>query len=367
MLVPGVLYAAADKPKGPLRHYIVGSDRQACIFRLSDNRFELQHRVDIGFKPHSFLQNPLKPNRIWTIQRYDNNDAVSYVPSAKDQPEIYRAVEFDLHEGVVTREIKAAAGSKFRGHGFFAPDSGTLFISRVVSESKTGSLTGYDVSSDAPKMVADYSIGKTWMHDCVITGKGEVFAAAAGLVFKMADKAKQQDDGYIHSGVTQLDLHNGKVLSHTPVESDIHSISHLSVSDDGIIVACGKSFDESKTPGGVFVGRAGEAALKLVHVPGESAQDSEKFGLALNEKQHMAAVTDYVHKHIVIFDLRSGDFMYSMPSTDSVGLLFDPVTDAFISNGNKLNIFDCNLKTLLHAQASGNSATFDVGHALIIG
>lgn len=303
------------------------------------------------------------PALIWTIQRYDNDKTPAY---DKDTPELYRAVEFNMHEGVITREIKASAGSKFRGHGFFVPESETLFISRVLSEDKTGSLTGYDVSSDTPKQLSDYSIGKTWMHDCVITGKGEVFAAAAGLVFKMADIAKQQEKGYIYSGVTQLDLQTGKVLSHMPVESNIHSVSHLGVSDDGIIVACGKSFDGSKTPGGVFTGRAGDASLKLVRVPGESAQDGEKFGLALNEKQHMGAVTDYVQKQIVMFDLRSGEFLYSMPSTDSVGLLFDPVSDRFISNGNKLNIFDRNVKTLLYAQASQSIAVFDAGHALIV-
>lgn len=360
-VIPLPLSGAQPRGTVATRLYLVGSENHACVFMFDGNTLSLRQHIDIGFKPHSFLQHPTRVERIWTIQRYDTPDITT------KESALYRAVEFDLLNGEITNEIRAAAGSKFRGHGFFAPDSHTLFLSRINSEQEEGYLTGYDIASGSPRVIADYRIGKTWLHEAILDEDGNALVATAGLATRMEEWEGALAKGVMGSGVACVELSNGRIRSHMRLDSDLHMASHLVQTQSGLIVAVGRSLAGSSLSGAIFTGRPGDAKLATVAIAGEAALEGEKFGIAVNNEDNSVAVTDYEHKTITVLEAVTGKFLRTVGQEGALGISYDAATRSYISNGNGLVVFDHHMtKRLNVAETPDTGKMYNVGHSLFL-
>lgn len=163
LLIPAGGNAVAQKWNGLTakamgKRLIVGSSKHVHFFDV--NTLEHLQQVKVGFLPHSFVFHPEVKNEMWTIQRYqgvDKNKVPVRFGSEEYKAVRFRAVGINVDNGDIVGEIVASPGSDFRGHGFFVPGSGLLFISRYDWEAKKSFLTGYDVDLEAERVVRQYN------------------------------------------------------------------------------------------------------------------------------------------------------------------------------------------------------------------
>ena len=113
------------------RRLVVGTGHwAACVVDLSTGK---SIQAPLPFLPHSFVQNPAKPDRIWAIERWD-------FKKPADVPGAFSAAEIDIGAGELVKQFAPAKGSAFFGHGFFKHGGDVLFISRVIWNRARGIL-----------------------------------------------------------------------------------------------------------------------------------------------------------------------------------------------------------------------------------
>lgn len=358
---------------------IVGSDSDLNVHILSSKTLEHHGKVEVGFVPHSFLPHPKRPSEIWTIQRYTgrdkNNKQLTYGMPGYEKL-TFRAVGIDLATGEITGSITADRGSEFRGHGYFLPDSDILFITRADMKNRTGHLTGYDVRTG--KIVEDFKVSDMPIHEARLMQDGTVLMATAGLKKTGSETGQYGAEKPLFTrtgpdGVLRIRAKDAKQISFSPVESVDQALSHVDQLPDGRIIAVSKSRDmednhrQGRT-GSVFIGKEGETLrdmnpqLKLGHTP----MPSEMFSIAIDPKDNIVFVSDYVNAVAIRIDLAS-DSITSQWRKQVFGIVYNKNSEEFIAFGNGLWKLDGNFRETLQATDSAlQNKPYSGSHGLLL-
>ena len=352
---------------------IVGSERHVHFFDAQT--LEHKAKVEVGFLPHAFCMHPRRPTELWVIQRYPGKDERN-IP-LRYGTDGYRSVQFkavgiDLTNGEIAGEILAPKGSDFRGHGYFVPDSDTLFIARYDMDRNRGHLTGYDVQTG--RRIEDYHVSESPTHEAQYMPDGTVMFAANGLgrTQQQPDEAKALERGVL-SGVYRIDAKNGKTLTYSLTNDVSQHAAHFRILKDGRIIAVSRSIFMEKEPkglpGSIFMGTEGDVLKTLTvgyYAPSE-LQPSEMFSIALDDSQSMALVTDYVNGNILNVDIEKQVVRQVHYMPGNFGMVCDVARKRFITYGKSLKILDSNMKEIqLKSLLAWNGIALNGSHAIIV-
>jgi hypothetical protein len=347
---------------------LVSSGNDVCIIDLRNG--ELIIKIPLGFPTHSFIRSPASPQKIWTVQRFANNEwyKTHQTPIHPRLP--FKAAEIDLDSGTVSNEITTNSGVEFRGHGFFAPHSNVLFVTRVNLDKNEGYLTGYDVTSSDIAITSDIALGKTGLHECRLSNNGtKAYVAATGAVnlnpYSLHPKHKRFSDG----GIVSVDLATSKILTHYVIPENEYKIGHFRVLNNGNIIATTSTDSKKGIPGNIYWGHTDAPELKPIVLPDTmtNKKDSEKFDIAVDEHNNIAAINDSVFKEIYLINTQTGKYIDKI-SFDAFAVSYDPYHGMFLVNGEKIALIDQHLN--LHPEGvpdfSSLKGPFRTGHTLVI-
>lgn len=342
---------------------VIGSQDSVCVIDMKTGN--LLHKCELGFPPHAILRSPKESHKVWLVQRY-----ATYVQTKKSNATstIFKTVAFDLRSGKVTNEIHAAAGSEYRGHALFAADGKTIFITRLDVAKAEGFLTGYDTASNDSKVVSDIALGKTGLHECRLAAdKQTAYVATTGAINVEPYAEKPNYKRFSSGGLTLVDLAGGKIRSRIDITDNTYYIGHFHVLGNGHILATSSTDNNSGRSGAVLWGHVDKSTFSTIDIPQErQVKRSEKFDVAVHEKHQVAAVNDNVLLEIYLIDTQTGKYLEKIP-IDAFGVCYDPYSEAFVVNGQRITMVDRHLTHLAGAPGlSRLMGPFKGSHSLII-
>jgi hypothetical protein len=153
------------------RRLVTMTQRQAAIIDLDTLKFIT---IPLGFNPHSFVQNPRNPDRVWAVCM------TTWANGIADGTGSPPAVEMDLRERRIVQSVRLPGNQGLTGHGFFTPDGSVFFSVRLDVDKGFNYLTGFD-AADCRKIVADYPLVSGGVHDSRLLPDGTAMMASSGM------------------------------------------------------------------------------------------------------------------------------------------------------------------------------------------
>jgi hypothetical protein len=196
------------------------------------------------------------------------------------------------------------------------------------------------------------------------------YAVLTGKVTHNYYSLRPEYKRYAHGSIAKIDINIGKILSQATMLEDEFRIGHFKVlSNNNIIAVTSTDIKTGRKPGGIIWGHVEETTLKQVALPDlkETKTGTEKFDIAVDEKNHVAAVSDSVLGDIFLISTDTGKCIDKMPLS-AFGVTYDPYRSRFIVNGQYLNLLDDHF----HKVDGGSHALslikgpFRSGHSIII-
>jgi len=325
--------------------------------------------VPLQFIPHSFVPHPHEPGRVWAIERGHDEAAYAAGPAAAG-PGRVSAAEIDIGSGEVLQYLAPPEGSHFFGHGFFAPDGSTLFISRVDMGTGDGLLTGYDA---AGKIIADHAVAKGAVHEICLMADGTAMAVSSGIKPVPGSGNRFSGPRVDKGALLYIGLASGKVIEKQPVEDDAQMIGHCHRMEDGTLFVLARPRAQAKkgTPGKVFKGHVGAGPLREVSYTGSAGAGAtgECLSIAVDERSKRALITNPENKRILVMDTHEGAFAGEL-DIYSRGVVFDPSVRRFYAG--MTDLFEIDAATLAIqpwepglADGLGNRS-LDSSHSLLL-
>jgi len=271
--------------------------------------------VHVGFEPHSFLQHPRYPNRIWAVEKWGVN-----------------VVELDVAEGKVIQRIVCSGDKQFYGHGFFAADGSTLFVVRVDTHTGLGHLAGYDTTSY--RQIEDYQVTIGGLHDSQLLPDGTLLLTSSGTRKGAYDEGKPALR-LESSSLVYVDLQGGKVLDKAFIRDDTHVIGHFSQAAGGRLVVLSSPVDRISAPhahGHIYMGSTSGTQLQQLHIDAATGPyEGEMLSVAVNRDASMALVTNPVGRRIIVLDPRSATHITTL-MIEAHGVAYDGARQQFIAS-----------------------------------
>lgn len=335
---------------------IIGAD--TALYSI-DLRSHIAQKIDLGFIPHSFVQNPIYPERVWALEHWHQSENNS-------------AAEIDLTRMEVIRQIQSPLRTQFYGHGAFSSTADLFFIVCVNSDSGEGHLLGYETTNYKP--VLDYHLTPGAIHDCHLLPDHTLLIANYGGKITIPHNLPVQYGPMIEaSSLIRVDLSSGRILNRITIEESDRILTHFAVTTEGSIVATGGHIDHSPKGGAVHFGHLDSASLKRVALPA-STESSLIFGIqnvSLDDQNHLAAISNQEGTLVLFVDTKNGQFMGEMKMKKPHAISYNPNTAQFIcSSDDGLILFD---KTMHQTQGfsldpAGKSPPlrFNSAHSLLI-
>jgi hypothetical protein len=272
--------------------------------------------VPLGFEPHSFLQHPRHPNRIWAIEKWGAN-----------------AAEIDLHEGQVRKVLRCPSNKQFYGHGLFAADGTTLFIVRVDLTKGIGHLVGFDTATY--QQVEDYQVTVGGLHDSQLLPDGTMLVTSSGL-YEYHDDDKHDFKRIEDSSLVHIDLQSGKKLEQKFIHDDARVIGHFAQTAGGGIIALTSIADEAiseKDFGHIYLGNVQSNKLRKLDIdPATGPYKGEMLSVAANDDGTMAMITNPNGRKMVVIDPKNGTYITTLMMAGTAGVCYYKPARQFISS-----------------------------------
>lgn len=351
--LPSYLLAAESISK---RHIIlgalVGGDETMCRVHLATNRAD---SVTIGFKGHSYIQNPKNPDQFWTFEKWGPHAAL-----------------VDFKEGQIISRLDAGTDRPFFGHAAYALDSGIIYAMRYDYADAVGYVTGYDTTTY--KKVIEYKATTGSPHDCRMMDDGTLMIGSNGNKLAPKYPAPTFIAQLEPSALVRFDLSNGKVLHKMVVKDSYQLASHFKILKDGSVLAVTKSnFGIMGSHGKVYFGKMGDDELKPVMLPVE-VQDKlqdEVLSLDVDEERALAVISNPAGRTLMVVDARSGTFLRAIENPAKC-VSFDPDSKTFYTAGGSLYALDRDVMHIapvqvrLTGEAAGDMPSFVSSHSLLV-
>lgn len=233
-------------------------------------------RITLPFKPHSFVQDPRYPGRVWSFEKWGPHAAV-----------------VDVVEQEIIALLKAKENRWFFGHGVHIPNTRTLLASEVSTTTYGGHLVGYDM--DTFQIVTRPEVCRGQVHDVKMLPSGDVVFASGGVVGGPSMGDAEASRRVMPAAVVQFDVQREAVIQRMETDEPEQVINHLALLSENRVLALASNFymaqrkalrDKAQADGAavgtlpgtddcghVFVATIGEKALARVPLPDEVVAD----------------------------------------------------------------------------------------------
>lgn len=244
------------------------------------------------------------------------------------------AVVFDCATGRTLRQLDAAEGSVFCGHGAYAPDGKLLYTSEAEVETGAGLIGIWDVAAGFRRVGAMPS-GGIGPHEILML-PGGVLAVANGALENGPDGRPDPIAlEEMEPNLTYIDLGARAVLQVVALSGPLrrNSIRHLAVRPDGLLAfAMQWHGADTEAPALLGLHRRGEEAPVLL-----AAAGSDQFALkgyagsvAFSGDGARVAISSPIGGLVDVFDAGTGAHAWRCPRADVCGLA--PRGAGFVAN-----------------------------------
>jgi hypothetical protein len=302
---------------------MMGPTHEAAIIDLDSLNFIT---IPLGFNPHSFVQNPRNPDRVWavcmTTWTSDGSDGTGSPP----------AVEMDLRERKIVQSLRLPENHGLTGHGFFTPDGSVFFSVRLDVDKGFNYLTGFD-AADCRKIVADYPLVPGGVHDSRLLPDGTAMISSSGMTFVRGNepyagvRVKKEE-------LIQFDIHSGQTIRAWSMDDDNQIAGHWAALKDGTLIEVGRTKIDGTEPGKVYIGKRDDASLREIPYTDrvKPGKPGELLSLAASDTQHIAVVTDPSNNRLLVIDTERGAFVGAVDHS-GLCLAFDERAGRFVAMG----------------------------------
>ena len=348
--------AAATNPfaasaNGPKRYLITDSPNAVCSIDISSMEATF---TPLDFTPHSYIHNSADPTRVWAIEKWAAH-----------------AVEIDIREAKITRQLQNPKGAVFYGHGLFWKEKNLLLVTCVDLKTGQGHLAGYDYTT--LQQVAEFSATPGGLHDCHFISDDTILIASSGIK-STSEYPSQTGPRLEPSALVELNLSTGKALSKKTITDDDQLIAHFNRLTDGTIIALSTPYPSSRVRaehGNVYFARSNSELqnmpLDLLNLP-RTPFKGEMLSITTDEKHNIAAVTNPGSSTVLFLDTKQAKIVHRFP-LDGNGMALDHEL-GFLSSGTTLTQIDLDAqttRTLTLKNKSNSSGIFRASaHSLII-
>ncbi len=301
-------------------HLVVGADNKVCAINLKTS---IEMTVEIPFRVHACLQNPLKLNRFLSIEKWGAH-----------------ASEVDFSNLSITKMLQSPPGTQYSGHGFFSAKGDAAFLTVADYNSGKGYLTGYDTRDY--KQISHDQITVGSLHDCYHQEDGTLLVISDGLKF-LQDMSELSSQRLEPGAIIRMNLSNNHIMDRYDISDADQALGHLKVTKQGnIFVLSTPTGDNKSRKGNIYFMKAGEKKLSKVALPMDVYQGlkGEFLSIALDEERHVAAVTNPHGRTVVLIDTLKGEYIQHIKGTAFTNVAYDPVGKKFILGGKKIATLD---------------------------
>ncbi len=293
-------------------------DPNAANYMVRRASFDTGKREDmpVSFEPHSFLQHPQDPARVWVIENFGGN-----------------AIEIDFKAKKISREIIAPlAEQKFMGHAFFTPDAKNLCITSMDIKTGEGGLALYETGNYTQTDFHKATPGN--LHQCMLLPDNTVYITSLG---RREGNNRTIAAPLERSSLVQIGL-DGKPVGKKFLESDEQSIGHFTVMADGTIIAVTRTIAGAKAKAGTaYISDKGKSEFKEINWPPElrAKFTGSMLGVAVDEKRRIAAISSPYSSLLMLLDTRDWSTIGTIEKC-AKGVEFSPESGEFLCSGNDI-------------------------------
>lgn len=234
------------------------------------------------------------------------------------------AIVFDCATGRTLRQLDAAAGSVFCGHGAYAPDGKTLYTSEAEIDSGEGLIGIWDVAAGFRRLGA-MSSGGMGPHEILMLPDGMLAVANGALENGPNGRPDPIALQEMEPNLAYVDPGSREILQVVELSGPLrrNSIRHLSARPDGLLAfAMQWHGADTEAPALLGLHRRGEAAPKLV-----SADETAQFALkgyagsvAFSGDGKLVAISSPIGGLVDVFDPETGAHAWRCLRPDVCGL-----------------------------------------------
>ncbi|MGE0253422.1 MAG: DUF1513 domain-containing protein [Alphaproteobacteria bacterium] len=263
----------------------------------------------------------------------------------------------DLADATVVRDIAAAAGRHFNGHGVFDAEGRRLFVTETIIASGDGVLGIYDVA-DGYRRLGEVTTHGLDPHEVRLSCDGRHLVVANGGLLGHPDApgAKLNIDT-MDPSLVWLDTRDGHLVAQARMPEAFHKLGtrHLALAADGAAVVVMQYEGPAGDPVPLVARhRPGEAALTPLALGEQASRALEQYcgSAAVDVTGTVLAVSSPRGGLVVFHDLATDRPLGALSVTDGCGLAAAGTPGAFVVSSG--------LGQLVHATAGGGARPLGV-------
>ncbi|PZQ52480.1 MAG: DUF1513 domain-containing protein [Rhodovulum sulfidophilum] len=244
------------------------------------------------------------------------------------------AIVFDCATGRSLRQLDAAAGSVFCGHGAFSPDGKLLYTSEAEIDTGEGLIGIWDVAAGFRRLGA-MSSGGIGPHEILMLPDGMLAVANGALENGPDGRPDPIALQEMEPNLTYIDLATREIQQVVALSGPMrrNSIRHLAVRPDGLLAfAMQWHGADTEAPALLGLHRRGEAAPTLLTAdgPAQFALKGYAGSVAFSGDGARVAISSPIGGLVDVFDAETGAHAWRCPRPDVCGLA--PSGPGFVAN-----------------------------------
>ncbi len=247
------------------------------------------------------------------------------------------ALEVDFIKGRVVRELTAAEGLHFYGHGTYSKRHNTLITSENDFHSGIGKIVIRDANSY--QELVRYDSGGIGPHEIALMPDGDTLVIANGGIKTHPDSPRKKLNlDSMRPNLAYLSLKTGELLDTFELDNKHLSIRHLAVSNKGKVVA-GLQYQGEKTdlvP--LAISHHGEASLSFLAAEESVWRQMNQYtaSVCIDEGRQVAAISCPRADLLTYWSLKNNQFLTKERLADGAGLTF--IDQLYATSGKGLLI-----------------------------
>jgi hypothetical protein len=229
----------------------------------------------------------------------------------------------DLKHGREERQVEAAAGRHFCGHGVFSRDGRLFYTTENDFEAGRGVIGVRDATAGY-RQVSEFPSHGIGPHELLLGGDGRTLVVASGGILTHPDTGRTKlNPDTMSPSLAYLSAGTGELLAKNRLPEALHqlSIRHLTTTADGAIwLATQYEGASSDDPPLLGLHRPGES-IRLLRAPSEVQQRMRNYcgSIASDSSGRFVAVSS-PRGNLVTFWNAAGGFVGSTDAIDGCGV-----------------------------------------------
>lgn len=230
-------------------------------------------------------------------------------------------MEVDFINGQITKQVNAAHGQHFFGHGVFSHDGTILMSVENNFEQARGEIVLRD--SRNYQIIDKYDCGGVGPHECkLMPNSNTLVIANGGILTNPKWPRKKLNLDSMSPTLTYLDLDDGKTIEHFSLNNNQLSIRHLDVSSTGKVVA-GLQYQGAKSAQvPLAISHQGQQELQFLKADDTTWARFNQYtaSVCIDEPNNQIAISAPRGDLITLWDLKTDNFIKKINMRDVAGL-----------------------------------------------